>query len=193
MQTATMPIARHFSFCGGNDGPWIVSHGQAIAGEPIAIPARLRVMTGAVAALPAGASWLLRGVTSNERYVERAEKAALVAVQEGLGRTASTCAALIPIRKNAAWWALTQDERRGIFEAQSNHIAIGMKYLPAIARRLHHCRDLASDEPFDFLTWFEFAPADANAFDDLLGALRASPEWDFVDREVDIRLVANAA
>src|SRR2546428_7160638 len=33
-------------------------------------------------------------------------------------------------------------------------------YLPAIARRLYHCRDLG--EPFDFLTWFEYAPADAN-------------------------------
>ena len=191
MQAATMPVARHFNFCGGNDGPWIVSRGHALAGEPIAVPARLRVVAGPDVAAPAGASWMLRGVTSNERYVERAEKAALVAVQEGLGRPASTCAALIPIRKNPAWWALTQDERRAIFEAQSNHIAIGMKYLPAIARRLHHCRDLASNEPFDFLTWFEFAPADAHAFDDLLGALRASPEWEYVDREMDIRLVAD--
>jgi len=61
-------------------------------------------------------------------------------------------------------------------------------FLPAIARRLYHCRDLGPDEPFDFLTWFEFAPEDANAFEDLVGQLRRSPEWNFVDRECDIRV-----
>ena len=64
-----------------------------------------------------------------------------------------------------------------------------MKYLPAIARRLHHCRDLAPDEPFDFITWFEFAPAETSAFDALLRELRASPEWRYVDREVDRKSV----
>ena len=64
-----------------------------------------------------------------------------------------------------------------------------MKYLPAIARRLHHCRDIGGNEPFDFITWFEFAPADTAAFDELVAALRASPEWQYVDREIDIRLV----
>ena len=97
-------------------------------------------------------------------------------------------AALIPIRKSAAWWALPQDERREVFEAQSRHIAIGLKYLPAVARRLHHCRDLGPDEPFDFLTWFEYAPSDSAAFEELVQTLRASPEWEYVDREVDIRL-----
>ena len=33
-------------------------------------------------------------------------------------------------------------DRRAIFEERSKHMTIGMKYLPAIARRLHHCRDL---------------------------------------------------
>ena len=130
---------------------------------------------------------------ADERYVEREEKTTLVAKQEGLGRPAATRAALIPIRKNAAWWALTQDERRAVFEAQSQHIAIGLKYLPAVARRLHHCRDLGPSEPFDFITWFEYAPADSAAFEELVQALRASPEWQYVDREVDIRLALDPA
>jgi chlorite dismutase len=137
---------------------------------------------------PSDAKWVLRGVTSNERYVERSEKQQLIAVQEGLGRTESRFAALIPIRKNAAWWALTQDERRSIFEEQSRHIGIGMQYLPAIARRLHHCRDLPGGEPFDFLTWFEYAPKDEFRFDDMLEKLRESPEWRYVERESDLRL-----
>jgi chlorite dismutase len=110
------------------------------------------------------------------------------AVQAPLGRPEATRGALIPIRKNAAWWALSQDERRELFEEQSRHTSLGMRYLPAIARRLHHCRDLASDEPFDFLTLFDYAPADEAAFDDLVAELRASPEWRYVDREVDLRL-----
>jgi hypothetical protein len=64
-----------------------------------------------------------------------------------------------------------------------------MNFLPAVARRLHHCRDLGPEEPFDFLTWFEYAPSDSAAFDELVEALRTSPEWNYVDREIDIRLV----
>ena len=141
------------------------------------------------AALADDTAWILQGVTSNDRYARRDEKQKLVAAQQGPGRPDSTFAALIPIRKNAAWWALTQDERRDILEVQSRHIDIGLRYLPPIARRLHHCRDLEQAQPFDFLTWFEFAPQDAAAFDELLAALRTTPEWQFVDREVEVRLV----
>jgi chlorite dismutase len=102
------------------------------------------------------------------------------------GRAEATRAALIPIRKSAAWWELTQEERRAIFEDKSHHIAASLKYLPAIARQLYHCRDLG--EPFDFLTWFEYAPEHATMFEDLVGVLRATEEWTYVEREVDIRL-----
>ena len=73
-----------------------------------------------------------------------------------------------------------------VFEDSSHHIAIGLDYLPAIARRLHHSRDLG--EPFDFLTWFEFAPRHAEAFDELVRRLRETEEWRYVEREIDIRL-----
>jgi hypothetical protein len=134
---------------------------------------------------PHGA-WALRGVTGHVRYVERAEKAALDPASPGLGRPEATCAALIPIRKSAEWWALPQDERRAIFEQRSRHIADSMRYLPRIARRLYQARELG--EHFDFLTWFEFAPEHAAAFDELLAMLRAREEWTFVEREVEIRL-----
>ncbi len=73
---------------------------------------RLSIVVGAMEKSHQAASWILRGITSNERYVVRGEKIALVRMQEGLGREESTRAALMPIRKNADWWALTQDERR---------------------------------------------------------------------------------
>ena len=179
---------RLFSFVGGTTGAWRVVSAVTLAGDPLARADRLDLVAGAVAPVPT-AAWVLRGVTSNERYVTRSEKDALVARQPNLGRPEATCAALIPIRKTAAWWLLTQDERRAIFEEQSRHIAIGLRFLPAVARRLHHCRDVGEHEPFDFVTWFEYAPADADAFDDLLTELRASEEWRYVDREVDVRLV----
>jgi hypothetical protein len=61
-----------------------------------------------------------------------------------------------------------------------------MPFLPAIARKLHHGRDIG--EAFDFYTWFEYAPEDAAAFEILVSKLRNSLEWTYVDREVDIRL-----
>jgi len=189
MMTATSPATRLFHFVAGNTGPWQVNAIHCLCGDPLPAASRIAVVPDTPEFHLNGATWSLRGITSNERYVTRAEKTALVAKQEGLGRTQASCAALIPIRKNAAWWVLPQDERRQILEAQSQHVAIGLKYLPAIARRLHHCRDLGGNEPFDFITWFEFAPAHSAAFDELVAALRASPEWQYVDREVDIRLV----
>jgi chlorite dismutase len=181
---------RLFTFAGGDSGAWRIVRSTAVAGEPLPEASRLAIIPGD--ADPGATKWRLRGITSNERYVTRAEKGELVAKQEGLGRPASTCAALIPIRKTPAWWALPQDERRRIFEESSRHVRIGLEYLPAVARRLHHCRDLGEGEPFDFITWFEYAPADASAFDALVAELRASEEWRWIEREIDIR-VARAA
>ncbi len=128
----------------------------------------------------------MRGVTSYQRYTQRNELAALEAKQPQLGRPEATLAALIPITKSAAWWQLAQDERRELFEESSHHIETGLEYLPAVARELHHGRDLG--EPFDFLTWFEYAPQDAPAFEELVSRLRTTPEWGYVEREIDIRL-----
>lgn len=174
---------RLYSFAGGDAGDWAVTRMDTIVGAPLAPAARLAFAPGEPAA---GAVWSLRGFTSNARYVTRVERAVLTASHAPLARAEARCAALIPIRKSPAWWALAQDERRTIMEDASRHIAIGLEYLPAIARQLHHCRDLG--EPFDFLTWFEFAPEHEARFDELVTRLRASAEWAYVDREVDVRL-----
>jgi chlorite dismutase len=174
------------AFVAGRSGEWHVDRISAISGETLPVAERIAVLEGNEAPSANDAKWVLRGVTSNTRYTNRPELNALVAVQAGLHRPQATCAALIPIRKNADWWDLAQDERRAIFEEQSRHIRIGLDYLPAVARRLHHCRELG--EAFDFLTWFEYDPADAQAFEDMVARLRDTPEWRYVDREIDIRL-----
>ncbi|BBK32232.1 chlorite dismutase [Stella humosa] len=180
-----MPPPLLVHFIAGTAGPWRIDRIDAVTGESLALADRLAIEEGAAAPV-SGSTWILRGTTSNTRYTQRAEVDALSAVQQGLGRPLATRAALIPIRKTEAWWALAQDERRAIFEEQSRHIAIGLQYLPGVARRLHHARELGG--PFDFLTWFEYAPGDAPAFEDMVSRLRDTPEWRYVDREVDIRL-----
>jgi len=180
--------SRLFSFVAGGAGTWTITSVKPVTGESLPDAARLSVIAGPVEPRPRDAAWILRGVTSNTRYTTRAEKDALTAAQDAIGRPEATRAALIPIRKSAAWWDLSQDERRRIFEERSRHVTIGMKYLPPVARRLHHCRDLETAEPFDFLTFFDYAPEHAQSFEDMVGELRATEEWKFVEREVDVRL-----
>lgn len=179
------------TFVGGTSGRWAVERVDGVRGEALSMVPRLAVLEGRDAVVPGGARWTLRGTTSNERYVTRAEHDALASLQQPLGRPAATRAALIPVRKAERWWALAQDERRAIFEERSRHVATGRRYLPAIARRLHHSRELG--EPFDFLTWFEYAPEDAARFEDLVAQLRGTEEWTYVEREIDIRLRRTSA
>lgn len=175
------------AFIGGESGEWEVTSSRSVVGEGLPDASNLRVVEGSPANTAGlDAAWILRGVTSNERYVTRAEHHALASVQAPLGRPSARCAALIPITKSNAWWELAQDERRHVFEESSHHVAVGLRYIPAVARRLHHGRDIA--EPFDFVTWFEFAPEAADEFEELVAILRGTEEWSFVVREVDIRL-----
>ena len=178
------------TFRGGQSGAWRITSIARVKGEALPrVPALSVVHSDAIALpiLPSPTAWRLAGVVSHLRYADRAEKAKLEEAQAGLGRAEATCAALIPIRKSSAWWELTQEERRSIFEDKSRHIADTLKYLPAIARQLYHCRDLG--EPFDFLTWFEYAPEHAAVFEELVGELRATEEWTYVEREVDVRVM----
>ncbi|WP_426436698.1 chlorite dismutase family protein [Bradyrhizobium genosp. P] len=178
------------TFRGGQSGGWKVTSVARVKGETLPKVAALSISASeaiALPLLPSQTSWRLAGVASHLRYTERAEKEQLAAVPAGLGRSEATHAALIPIKKSAAWWELPQEERRKIFEDKSHHIAGTMKYLPAIARQLYHSRDLGM--PFDFLTWFEFAPEHASLFEELVGTLRATEEWSYVEREVDVRVM----
>ncbi|MFT4121589.1 chlorite dismutase family protein [Bradyrhizobium sp.] len=178
------------TFRGGHSGGWRVTSISPVTGEPLPFMPALSVTDSEAVALPMVPSrnaWRLAGVPSYLRYTERAEQQQLGAVQSGLGRLEATSAALIPIRKSEAWWELTPEERRKIFEDKSHHIASSLRFLPAIARQLYHARDLGG--PFDFLAWFEFAPAHAALFEELVAMLRQTEEWTYVEREVDVRVV----
>lgn len=181
----TKPLDRVW-FVAGDRGGWRVDSVDATVGPGLASTgSHLAVLTAEPAPAP-GQTWALVGTTSNTRYTTRAERDLLASLQPPLDRSTAVQAVLLPVRKNQAWWSLAQDERRTILAGRAGHIATGMRYLPAVARKLYHSRDLGG--PFDFLTWFEFAPRDAAAFDDLLSALRQTEEWNYVDREIDVRL-----
>ncbi len=175
-----------FDFIGGNAGQWKVLNMTPIVGDSLEQISHLKIVKSSTIKSTEGL-WTLKGLISNIRYTEKDEKEKLTSIQADLSRPDALNAALIPIRKSETWWALAQDERRKIFETQSHHIRTGLKYLPAIARKLYHCRDIG--EPFDFLTWFEYAPSDLAAFEELVNALRKTEEWKYVDREIDIRLI----
>jgi chlorite dismutase len=147
---------------------------RAISGVGLEVVERVDVVNDAITEAPSDSSWVLQSFTSNIRYANRNEISTLRAVQPELNRSEAVSAVLIPIKKSAQWWDMAQDERRAIFEEESHHTAVGLEYLPGVARRLMHCRDLG--EAFDFLTWFEFAPEHATAFDELLVWMRASKE-----------------
>jgi len=178
----------------GDRGEWRIDRIAAVRGEPLAPARALRRMEGPFPESD-GAAWVLRGVRSNERYTIRVEKDRLAAKSPDLGRVGCEkpgpgpgrhARGAAPHTEIRGVWQLPQDERRAIFEESSRHISIGLEYVPGVARRLYHCRDLG--EPFDFLTWFEFAPGQTAAFDDLVGRLRETEEWRYVEREVDVRL-----
>lgn len=174
-----------FDFIGGTTGQWEITRIETLIGKPLEMVSHLNILPSVVTPVNNGL-WTLKGFTSNIRYAEKEEKEKLIAIQEDLGRPNAICAALIPIKKNDTWWALAQDERRKIFESKSHHTEIGLNYLPAIARKLYHCRDIG--QPFDFLTWFEYAPEHTEMFEELVLSLRNTEEWKYVEREIDIRL-----
>ncbi|MGF1570984.1 MAG: chlorite dismutase family protein [Nodosilinea sp.] len=175
-----------YSFVGGNQGIWQVTEIRSIFGDSLERVERVNVVNEAVIDPPLESAWVLQSFSSNIRYSKRDELTMLRAIQPTLNRAEAVSAVLIPIKKSARWWDMAQDERRAIFEEESHHTAVGMEYLPGVARRLLHCRDLG--EPFDFLTWFEFAPEHIQGFDELLVRMRDSKEWEFVEREVEVRL-----
>ena len=69
------------SFAGGDVGTWEVERMVAVRGADLAPVASVAVLEGWGAEPAARPAWVLRGVTSSERYVERAEQETLRAIQ----------------------------------------------------------------------------------------------------------------
>src|SRR5947209_15036713 len=68
-------------FVGGTTGKWRVEHASALTGPALTPVPRLAILDGSQTTTPQDGVWFLRGVTSYERSVHRAERSALVARQ----------------------------------------------------------------------------------------------------------------
>lgn len=101
-------------------------------------------------------------------------------------------AVVFPLSKTPAWWALTQEKRQNYFfenptlfgKDHLGHNRVGFKYIKRIFRKLYHSRFV--DPGQDFMTYFEFADADADTFDALLSGLRdktLNQEWRYVEEK----------
>jgi chlorite dismutase len=123
----------------------------------------------------------LRGVVQHLHYTTLAERTDLTA-RSSTELPAGVTAVLIPIRKSAEWWAMAHDQRGEHFHKK--HTPIGAPYVERVFRKLYHARYLGT--PYDFLTYFEFQPADADYFRQLLAELRATEEWKYVEDECEV-------
>ncbi len=129
------PGTKPMTFIGGPTGAWKIDRIIPVVGEGLPAAERLSLQTGF--ATSTGYTWAFRGVAGHARYVERRERTLLDTASPPLGRPDARTGVFIPICTSPQWWALTQEERRAIFEERSHHIAQSLTYLPAVARRLY--------------------------------------------------------
>jgi hypothetical protein len=125
------------------------------------------------------------GKTKPLQYTCPAQVASLAHAHGEFASGAS--AVVIPIRKSEAWWALSEEQRHVHFREGAGHTHTGAPYVDRIYRKLFHSREMGL--PYDFVTYFEFAPEDADYFRELLAGLRdpiKNPEWQFVEWECEI-------
>lgn len=154
-----------------------------LIGQPLESAPFFEIRNEYLMRVPVDFCWLLRGVTSKHRFAGVSGQPCEMLPQPQLGRPCATCAAFIPVKKRQSWWELSEAEKR---EIQDCEPVKTVKRLHGIANQLHHSRDMG--EPFDFLAWFEYTPEESDAFEEMMASLRASEEWRYVEREVDVRL-----
>jgi len=103
-------------------------------------------------------------------------------------------AIILPIRKNAEWWAMSELDRHQYFyphydKARQQHVpghaALGRDAAPYIYRKLYHNPNgPGRPEEWDFVTYFECEDNDLGIFDATLTAMRdvtQNPEWRYVE------------
>jgi hypothetical protein len=162
-----------------------------LIGQPLEPAPFFEIRNEYLMRVPVDFRWLLRGVTSHQRFANTSKESCQMLPLPQLGRLGATCAAFIPLKKKQAWWELSEQEKLEIYSGDPLKTASSLRNFQGIANQLHHSRDLG--EPFDFLAWFEYKPEEAGAFEEMVACLRASEEWRYVEREVDVRLVKRVA
>ena len=117
---------RLFAFVGADIGPWRIVRAETRVGEPLPEAKRLNVVSASELQSETNAPWILRGITSNERYVMRAEKNEIVAKQQGLApRSNVRCANTDPEERSLVGaHARRTPERFRTVEARPNRASV---------------------------------------------------------------------
>ncbi|MBI4002937.1 MAG: chlorite dismutase family protein [Nitrospira defluvii] len=111
----------------------------------------------------------LHGLTKKAAYVPGFPEQMKTDLQAPSEAGTKSYAIVIPIRKDAEWWALDQDTRLTLMQ---EHTQVALPYVPAVKRKLYHSSGL---DDFDFLTYFETEKLDE--FHGLIRALEQVKEY----------------
>lgn len=95
------------------------------------------------------ATTYLHGLTKKAAYVPGFSDEIKKDLQAPSEVGAKSYAIVIPIRKDADWWALDQNTRLALMQ---EHTQAALPYLGAVKRKLYHSSGL---DDFDFITYFE--------------------------------------
>ncbi len=104
----------------------------------------------------------LHGLTKKSAYVPEFPDRMKTDLQAPSQAGTKFYAIMIPIRKDAEWWALDQNTRLALMQ---EHTQAALPYLSTVRRKLYHSSGL---DDFDFLTYFE-----TENLDDFHGLIRA--------------------
>lgn len=112
----------------------------------------------------------LVGMTKDLNYITKDKSPNLNAGLTGATYSAATprYAFVIPVKKNADWWNLTDEQR---LKEMETHTLPTLANLVNVKRKLYHSTGL---DDTDFITYFE--TADLGAFNNLMLALAKVPE-----------------
>lgn len=120
------------------------------------------------------AAGIMHGLTKKANYVPGLPdqmKADLKAASEPGPKP---YALVIPIRKNADWWALDQDKRMALMK---EHTEAALPYQKTVKRKLYHSTGL---DDLDFITYFETSKLED--FHSLILSLEKVKEFQYVRR-----------
>ena len=95
------------------------------------------------------ASTYLHGLTKKAAYVPGFPESMKKDLQASSEVGTKSYAIVIPIRKDADWWALDQDARGALMQ---EHTQAALPYSNTVKRKLYHSSGL---DDFDFITYFE--------------------------------------
>lgn len=108
------------------------------------------------------------GITKKTNYVPGFPEEMKAALKTPPDPGAKPYVLVIPVRKDAAWWATGQQTRGAMME---EHTDATVGYLKTVKRKLYHASGL---DDFDFITYFETAKLDD--FNNLVIALEQVKE-----------------